>query len=291
LSYSEYLQQHIFQPADMTESGLIYENEVLPNRSIGYTKNWDGSFVSNVLSVPAPCPAGGLRTTIKDLLKFDQALLGSTLLSENSKATMYATTELKSTYACGWEVKDYHVHKFVGHNGGADGIEAYFYRFVDDGYTIITLCNYDGGNGQVCTGIEAILFDQEYSLPTIVDANFTLGYDLQSKGKYREAVTVFARNLTGEKPHLLSLFLSANTRIRGEFELESALKQLDQYIQLAPENSWPPISMAWEKKGKILTKLGRTAEAIASYNTVLELDPDNSNAKEKLKLLTSTENQ
>jgi predicted TPR repeat methyltransferase len=49
--------------------------------------------------------------------------------------------------------------------------------------------------------------------------------------------------------------------------------------------------MAWEKKGKILTKLGRTAEAIASYNTVLELDPDNSNAKEKLKLLTSTENQ
>jgi CubicO group peptidase (beta-lactamase class C family) len=290
LSYSKYLQQHIFQPAGMTESGLFYENEVLPGRSIGYTKTWDGSYISNVLTVPAPCPAGGLRTTARDLLKFDQALLGSTLLSESSKETMYSTTEFNPTYACGWEIKEYQGHKFIGHSGGADGIEAYFYRFINDGFTIITLSNYDGGNGQVCSNIEAIIFGQEYSLPTIADANFTLGYDLHSNGKYEEAIKVFARNLNGEKPHLLSLFFSADSRIRGRFELEKALEQLDQYIKLAPENSFPPVSMAWSRKGRVLTELGRVKDAIESYKKVLELDPGNSSAKEKLKELAGYKN-
>jgi CubicO group peptidase (beta-lactamase class C family) len=290
LSYSDYLRQHIFEPTGMTESGIFYENEVLPNRSIGYTKTWDGSYVSNVLSVPAPCSAGGLRTTAKDLLKFDQALIGSTLLSESSKATMYTATELRPTYACGWEIKEYHGHKFIGHSGGADGIEAYFYRFIEDGFTIVTLSNYDGGNGQVCSDIEAVLFDQDYSLPTIADANFALGYDLQSKGKYEEAVKVFARNLNGEEPHLMSLFFSANSRIRGGFELENALRELDQYIRLAPENSFPPVSMAWSRKARVFTELGRVEEAIESYEALLKLDPNNSDAKEKLKELTGAEN-
>jgi CubicO group peptidase (beta-lactamase class C family) len=286
MPYSEYLQKHIFEPSGMTESGIFYENEVLPNRSIGYTKTWDGSYVSNVLTVPAPCSAGGLRTTVNDLLKFDQALLGSTLLSESSKATMYTATELRPTYACGWEIKDYHGYRFIGHSGGADGIEAYFYRFIDDGYTIITLSNYDGGSSQVCSNIEAILFGQGYSLPTIADANFSLGYDLHSKGKYEEAVKVFARNLKGEEPHLLSLFFSADSRMRGGFELDTALKQLDEFIRLAPENSFPPVSKAWSRKGRIFTELGKVKEAIESYEALLKLDPDNSSAKEKLKELT-----
>ncbi|UCD64695.1 MAG: class A beta-lactamase-related serine hydrolase [Candidatus Zixiibacteriota bacterium] len=289
LPYPEYLQQNIFEPSGMTESGLFYESEVLPGRSIGYTKTWDGSYVSNVVSVPAPCPAGGLRTTVNDLLKFDQALLGSTLLSESSRATMYRATELRPTYACGWEIKEYHGHKFVGHSGGANGIEAYFYRFINDGYTIVTLSNYDGGNGQVCSDIEAIIFGQDYSLPTITDADFTLGYFLHAKGKYREAVKVLDRNLSRAEPHLLSLFFSADSRMRGEFELEKALEQLDLYIELAPENSFPPITMIWSRKGRILTDLGRAEEAMESYEALLRIDPENSNAREKLKELTGIE--
>ena len=289
LSYSEYLQKHIFEPSGMIESGIFYENEVLPNRSIGYTKTWDDSYVSNVLTAPAPCSAGGLSSTVEDLLKFDQALLGSTLLSDSLKTVMYTATELRPTYACGWEIKDYHGHRFIGHSGGADGIEAYFYRFIDDGYTIITLSNYDGGNGQVCSGIEAILFGQEYSLPTTADANFTLGYDLHSKGKYEEAAKVFDRNLNDKEPHLLSLFFSADSRIRGGFELETALKQLDEFIRLTPENSFPPVSMAWSRMGRVLADLGRVKEAIESYEALLKIDPGDSKAQETLKKLKGTE--
>ena len=171
----------------------------------------------------------------------------------------------------------------------ADGIEAFFYRFIDDGYTIITLSNYDGGNGQVCSDIEAIIFGQNYSLPTIADANFTLGYHLHSKGKYEEAAKVFDRNLISQSPHLLSLFFSADSRMRGEFELEKALEQLDLYIELAPENSFPPVTMVWSRKGRALTELGRVKEAIESYEALLKIDPKDANARKKLTELTGIE--
>ena len=115
LSYRDYLREQIFAPLGMEESDIVFEDEILPERSIGYTKNGDGSYTSNVLSIPAPCPAGGLRTTARDLLKFDQALYGTTLLSDETKALMFAPSELKPTYACGWEVKEYADHPFTGH--------------------------------------------------------------------------------------------------------------------------------------------------------------------------------
>lgn len=287
LPYPEYIQEYIFQPLRMKESCIAFEEEILPNRSIGYTKNWDETYTANVLSIPPACSAGGLRTTVRDLLKFDQALYGSTLLSEESKTKMFSPSRLRPTYAYGWEVKEYHGNRFVGHSGGAGGVEAFFYRFIDSGYTLITLSNYDGGNGQVCSGIEAILFGQEYSLPTIADANFTLGYALQSAGKHKEAVQVFARNLNSNPPHLLSLFLSANSRILGGFELEKAIVDLDRYIQLASKDAFPPLSMAWGRKGSVFKKLGKTKEAVRCYKKVLELDPKNTRAEEKLKELQS----
>ncbi|MFH1700340.1 MAG: serine hydrolase domain-containing protein [Candidatus Zixiibacteriota bacterium] len=222
-TYPEYLEEYIFKQAGMNESGIIFYDEVLTNRTIGYTKNWDGTFTANTCVVPPPCSAGGLSTTARDLLKFDQALYINTLLLEDNKARMFTPSERQPTYGCGWEIKEYLGHRFLGHSGGTDGVEAYFYRFINDGYTIITLANYDGGNGQVCSGIEAILFNQEYSIPTIADANLTLGYALQSKGKYKEAVKVLSKNSGIDPPHLMSLFFCADGRIKGNYNIEEAL--------------------------------------------------------------------
>jgi CubicO group peptidase (beta-lactamase class C family) len=285
LSYPAYLQKHVLQPAGMTDTELALEDEVVPNRSIGYTKNCDGTYTANILVVPPPCPAGGLRTTARDLLKFDRALAGSLLLSEASKARMFAPSRLRPTVGLGWEVKEYHGHRFVGHSGGTDGVEAFFYRFIDDGYTVVTLSNYDRGNGLLCSAIEAILFGQAYELPTVADANFLLGYGMQSEGKHREAVRVFARNLETEPPHLMSLFMAASSRVLGEFELEKAIAELDRYIELAGKDAFPPVSMAWARKGSAFKLLGKIAEAIGCYKKDLELDPNDKAAEGQIKTL------
>lgn len=283
LSYPEYLTKNIFEPLGMTESSITYENEVLPNRAIGYTKNWDSTYTANVLLVPAACSAGGLRTTAEDLLKFDQALYGSKLLSEESKIKMFTPSNNRSKYGFGWEIKEYNGKKFVGHSGGSDGVEAYFYRFIDAGYTIITLSNYDGCNGWVCSDIEAILFGNDYTLPTISDANFTLGYSLMQKKMYYEAVKVFANNINNDNPHLMSLYLSSYCRIKGEFELNEAIIDLDKYIQLADEETIFPEYDAWNNKGSAFLMLDKTEEAIQCFEKALELDSQNAKALKSLK--------
>ena len=282
LSYSEYLQERIFGPLQMSHSGIVYDEEVLPDRSIGYTKNWDGTYRANVRVAPAPCSAGGLRTTAEDLLRFDQALLGTTLLSESSKALLFEPSGPRPSYGLGWEIKEYAGHRLLGHSGGTDGVEAFFYRFVDDGYTLITLANYDGGNGQVASDIEAILFGQDYALPTQIDANFTLGYALQAAGDHEGAVKVFARNLGADPPHLPSLFFSASSRNTANLGLDEALAELDRFIGLADDQSFPPKIMAWSRKAAVLEKLGRIPDAILSYQELLKLDPDNARARERL---------
>lgn len=285
VTYREFIRERIFLPCGMTESGIFQEDEVLPDRAIGYTQNADGSFTSNVRIIPAAFSDGGLRTSAGDLLKFDQALKNEKLLSEQSKLTMFAPASQHPSYACGWEVKEFYGQKYVGHSGGADGVEAFYYSFVDSGYTVIVLSNYHNGGEELTSGIMHLLFGKPYSLPTVADANFRLGYRMQSENMLQDAATVLARNLTSNPPHLLSLFFAANVRIRGGFEVETALDYLDRYVQLAGENDFPPAAIVWAQKGNAYQKLGRQSEAIRAYEKSLELNPQDEGIRKKLEKL------
>ncbi len=285
MPYREFIRRRIFGPCGMTVSGIAYEDEILPDRAIGYTQHADGSFSANILVIPAPCPAGGLRASAGDLLKFDQALKGETLLSIQSKQLMYTPTPQHPTSACGWEVKEFFGQRYFGHSGGADGIEAFFYRFIDSGFTVIVLSNYHNGAEELTSSIMHLLFDKPYSLPTVVDANFRLGYRLQGENMLQDAAKVLARNLSSDPPHLLSLFFAANVRIRGGFELETAISFLDRYLRLAGKDDFPPATMVWEQKGNAYRKLGKIKEAISAYNRALKLDPGNAGLGDTLKEL------
>jgi len=282
ITYGEFIRDRIFLPCGMTESGIVQEDEILLDRAIGYTQNADGSFTSNVRIIPAAFSAGGLRTSAGDLLKFDQALKNDDLLSGQSKKTMFAPSPQRSTYACGWEVKDFSGQHYVGHSGGADGVEAFYYSFIDSEYTVIVLSNYHNGAEDLTSGIMNLLFDKPYSLPTAADANFRLGYRMQQENMLRDAATVLARNLASDPPHLLSLFFAANVRIRGGFEIETAVDYLDRYLRLAGKDDFPPPAVVWAQKGSACQKLGRREDAIRAYEKSLQLDPQNDGIRKKM---------
>jgi len=287
MPYRKYIRQRIFEPCGMTTSGIVQEEEVLPDRAIGYTQNVDGSFTANILVIPRAFSDGGLHTSAGDLLKFDQALKGESLLCMRSKQTLFTPSQQDPTYACGWEVKEFFGQHYVGHSGGADGIEAFFYRFIDSGYTVIVLSNYHNGAEDLTSSIMSLLFDKNYtySPPTVADANFRLGYRMQGENMLPDAAKVLARNLAADPPHLLSLFFAANVRIRGGFEVETALDYLDRYLRLDGKDAWPTPGMVWEQKGNAFRKLGKIKEAIQAYDQALKLDPGNTGARDKLKEL------
>ena len=97
--YEEYLRDNILGPTGMTDTGVNFWDEVVPNRAVGYTRGLSGDVSSDILRVPPASADGGLETTVLDLLKFDRALYGDQLLSEPSKTRMFTPAGVSLTAA------------------------------------------------------------------------------------------------------------------------------------------------------------------------------------------------
>lgn len=122
-NYFEYVQQHVFQPAGMTNTGSWELDTPVPNRAVGYTKRNPTSNGErrNVLfwQLFKGSPAGGAYSTVDDLLKFDRALRAGTFFKN--------PRPIAGNLAIA---------------GGFAGCSALLEQFPG-GYTIIVLSNYD----------------------------------------------------------------------------------------------------------------------------------------------------
>lgn len=154
-NYFDYVKEHIFKPAGMSNTDSYEKDANAPNLAIGYTRmNSNGQSEpttprrENTSSRPAKgSPAGGGYSTVGDLLKFVVALQSHKLL--NKDFTEIVTTGkievggAVGKYAYGFGDKIFNGKHIVGHNGGSPGIAANLDIFPDLGYTSIILSNYD----------------------------------------------------------------------------------------------------------------------------------------------------
>ena len=126
-SYYDYVREHIFKPAGMTNTDSFFSDTKTPNLAEGYRLNGKGERVNNVDTRPARgSSAGGGYSTTEDLLKFSTALLGNKLLSAA------ATKQI--------------VGGGIGVAGGAPGINSELEIDPSSGYTIVVMGNYDPPN-------------------------------------------------------------------------------------------------------------------------------------------------
>jgi CubicO group peptidase (beta-lactamase class C family) len=83
MSYTDYLQKHIFDPAEMADSGFPLRDGSVPELAIGYTQQGGGGneLQRNLGMLPIRgCPAGSSSHTAADLLRFDRAVRSGKLL-------------------------------------------------------------------------------------------------------------------------------------------------------------------------------------------------------------------
>jgi len=148
-SYYDYVQAHIYEPAGMTATGSLPEDQAVPDRSIGYTKppgtsNW----VPNTETLPyRGTSAGGGYSTVHDLAQFAHALLTHKLLRPDSTARLI-TGKVEAfpgeKYAYGFEDRrDADGNGSVGHGGGAPGMNGDLRIYLKSGYVVATLANID----------------------------------------------------------------------------------------------------------------------------------------------------
>ena len=148
-SYYDYVQEHIYDRAGMTGSGSLPEEQIVPDRSIGYMKPLPGGrWQPNTDLLPyRGTSAGGGYSTVEDIARFAHALMNHELLGASS-------TELLTTgkveafpglrYAYGFmDARDANGNGWVGHGGGFPGMNGDLRIYPKSGYVVVALANLD----------------------------------------------------------------------------------------------------------------------------------------------------
>ena len=149
--YYDYVRQHVFKPAGMTDTDSYNYGRRVPNLALGYSMATPTGPVApgqprqEKREVFKGTPAGGGYSTAEDLLKFSAALMGNKLLS--AKYTEIVTTGKVAAgggkYGYGFGDRVTNGQRSFGHNGGAPGVGANLVIYPASGYTFVMLTNYD----------------------------------------------------------------------------------------------------------------------------------------------------
>lgn len=153
-TYSELLQERIFDPLGMKNSFYVNDMSVILQKAYGYRRKegTDGAIMNAALLDPSVAFSfGGIYSTVGDLYKWDQALYTNLLLTEASRQQMF-TSPYGDTYSNGWI--NYPVKVPNGedsftvtmHQGSINGYSGVIYRNLETRDLVVILNNM-GTNG------------------------------------------------------------------------------------------------------------------------------------------------
>ena len=164
-SYSQFVQENIFNPLGMKDSGYDSNSAIVPHRASGYTASDKGLGNAGYIDMSIPFSAGSLYSTTEDLLRWEQGLMGGKVLSPASLQKM--ATPFKNNYALGVGVNTVNGHKVISHAGGIEGFDTLLAYYPEDKLTVVVLANLNGqAPTQIATKLAAVVHGENVILPS-----------------------------------------------------------------------------------------------------------------------------
>ena len=146
-SYYDYVREHVFKPAGMSRTDSLPEHAQVEGRSMGYMRQ-DGKWALNTDTLPVRgTSAGGGYSTVMDLVAFANALTEHKLL--NAEYTnLLITGKVEGgpgggKYAYGFSDNTADGVRWIGHGGGAPGMNGDLKFSPESGYIVAVLSNLD----------------------------------------------------------------------------------------------------------------------------------------------------
>jgi len=163
-TYGDFVKENLFDKAGMTNSRYCSESAVVKNRAHGYdAADTMGTLIrARYLNHRWPYAAGSLCSTVRDLVKWNEALHHGKILQPASYAELITPSTLndgtKLRYAKGLALVPLAGHRAIWHDGGINGFISLNRWLPDDSLSVVVLWNSTGGDLDVGEAIvEAVL--------------------------------------------------------------------------------------------------------------------------------------
>lgn len=137
-TYIDYLRSHLFEPLKMTQSGFDSVREIIPQRAVGYSGTTDHRRYADRVDWSLAFSAGGLYSTVDDLLRWDRGLASGQLLAPTLMAVFQPAAD---GYHAGWFVDRRDGVLRMYHEGSNPGYSAFICRFPAEGLMVVVLSN------------------------------------------------------------------------------------------------------------------------------------------------------
>ncbi|MGH9354253.1 MAG: serine hydrolase, partial [Terriglobia bacterium] len=170
-TYREFLEQNVFGPLGMRESGYDRSRPVAKNHAVGYVYTPSGYRPVHFVNMTVPFSAGALYSTVLDLYRWDRAvhagkLLPKALLHQMLSPQVSVGGSHGAHYGFGWFVSTDFGHREISHEGGIEGFTTLNSWFPDDDAYVVVLDNVQSpAILKIGDALAAILFAGKYEVP------------------------------------------------------------------------------------------------------------------------------
>ena len=158
MSYERFMQQAIFEPAQMPATRLDDVFAIIPHRARGYRISADGGLQNAVfVDVSNKPPGSGINSSAKDMSDFLAALYAAKLVSKPTLKRMLTpatTRDGKPTiYGLGLfrggPLGKYRGLQEAGHGGDQQGVSSVLYLLPEKEFGVVILSNLEGQQSSV----------------------------------------------------------------------------------------------------------------------------------------------
>lgn len=134
MAFSDYVEKNIFESAEMNDSGYFSLDKLPDNVATGYVEEPDGTWKSNIFSIPAKGGSdGGAYVSVEDMEKFWIALMNNQLLTQTMtdsllKPKVLVEDDIFYGYSGYMEVDEEEVVKYIqmGYDPGVNYRSAHY---------------------------------------------------------------------------------------------------------------------------------------------------------------------
>lgn len=141
LSYSQFLQTFILGPLEMKNTGLLTGQAVIQDLASAYHSSGNAPIPAEYVDTSSVGAAGGMYSTVEDLLKWDQSFYESSLLPQSHIEDMLR--DESAPYGLGWFLDRRNGHRRMYHGGAYHGFRTELHRYPEEKLTVIVLSNYN----------------------------------------------------------------------------------------------------------------------------------------------------